>query len=121
MAKSRERSIRRNHHASLKELEESADAFRNKPGRGVSLLEMKMRAVKNEWDAVENGVVEFTFEQLETFFREERPLLGKAFHFGIIIDIEVFRAENLPVKICVLNFVAPEIIELRVERADSEE
>ena len=79
-----------------------------------------MGAVENEGDAVENGVIKFTLEQFETFFRKECPLLGQSLHFGIVIDVEMIGAENLPVKISVLNFIPAEIVKLRVKSAHSE-
>ena len=49
---------------------------------------------------------------LVAFFGEGSSALGQFHHFGIVVDIEVFRAEYFPVKAGVLDLVPPKVVEL---------
>ena len=95
---------------------DESQATKNRRSTVFGLLKMEMRAVKNEGNAVKDGVVEFTFEQFETFFCKERPLRGEALHLRIIVDAEVFGTKNLPFKVRVLNFIPSKGIEPGVKR-----
>jgi len=113
MPKIPHRAVVRDDDSTFEELKEPSDTFRDKAGSGVGLLEVEMRAVKNERDAVADVVVELLFKDLVALFRKERSALGEVFHFGIVIDVEVVSFQNMPVEIGVLDFIASEIEKLR--------
>ncbi len=50
-------TIRRYHYAALHELKKPAYIVWNKPGREISLLEVQVRRVKNEWNAMIQGEI----------------------------------------------------------------
>ena len=112
MGKLLHRTLEGNDHASLEELKKTTDPFRDEPGRDVRLLEMEMRAVENKRDAVGDIMVELLLEMFVTLLREERPALREFLHLGVIINVEVLGAENLPFKFRVLDLVATEVIKL---------
>lgn len=53
--------------------------------------------------------VEFILQFLIGFFREMGTMLGELLHFGIVIDIEVFGLEDVPVEVVVLDLIAAEM------------
>ncbi len=105
-------TIVRNDDSSFYEFKEPTDSLRYESRRRVGLLEMKMGAVENERDSCGNRVIEFLFENLETFFGEISALFGKVIHPRIEMDVEMFSPKDLPVKFGVLNLVSSEVVEL---------
>ena len=113
VAKIPHRTVVWNDDAPFEKLEETADAFRDKVGRRVRLLEVKVRAVKNERDAIEDVMIELLLEHAITLFGKVCTALREILHLRIIIDVEVFGLEDMPIEISILDFIAAEGEELR--------
>ena len=113
MLKAFHRSIVRDNDAPFQEFKEPSNPLRDEIRRDVGLLEMKVRAVKNERDPAADVVIELLFEQPVALLGKLCPALRQFFHLCVVIDLEMFGLQHLPVEIRVLDFVAAEVIELR--------
>jgi hypothetical protein len=107
-----DRTVIGNDDTPFHEFEKSADTLRNEPRRDVRLLEMEMGAVEHQWNPMAYIVIEPLFVDLVAFFRQVRSALSQLLHLGVVVDIEVFCAQHLPLETRVLDFVPAEVVEL---------
>jgi hypothetical protein len=107
------RTIIRNDHPALKKFEKTSDAFGDKSRRRVGLFKMKMSAVEDERDTMEDGRVELLLKDSITPFGKIRALSRESIHPCVEVDFEMLGAHDLPLEIRVVNLVPAKIIELR--------
>src|ERR1035437_498221 len=105
-------SVRGNNNASFKKFKKTTYSFRNKTRSCVGLLEVIQCIVKNKRNSSGNYIIKCYFKFIICFFGKISSNFSCLFHFTVIINIEMFGAENLPVKFFILNFIPAKKIEL---------
>jgi hypothetical protein len=82
---------------------------------------MEVGTVEHERDPVADAVIEPLLMGSVAVFRERRSPFCQLLHFCIIVDVEMLRAKNLPVKLGVLDLISPEVVELGGGRLNKNE
>lgn len=111
------RSVVRDDNAPLEEFKKPPDSLRHKSRGCIRLLEVEMRTVKDEGDAVGDIVGKFLLEHPVTFLGEKSPAFGEILHFRIVINIEVVGLEDTPIEFRVLDLISSKKEKLRQCRA----
>ena len=87
-----------NHYPSFDEFKKSANPFGKKIRYGIGLLKVEMGAVENERDFFDQGEVKLLFQRFECFFGKKGPRRSEFFLFFIVIYLEMFCGQNMPVE-----------------------
>src|SRR5690606_30036572 len=98
--------------ASLQVLGEAEDAVRDEARKDIGLLEVLVRGVDDERNALEGMVAESSLEDGKALLgvgecHARDPLL-----FGIVVDVDVLAAEHVPLEFAVLDLVLAERLRL---------
>ena len=119
-AEAAEVAVGRDHHAALEELEEAADAVGDKARRDVGALEVQVGRVEDDRDALDERHREAVLEARVRRLRLSGADARQRLRLGVVVDVEVLRAEHVPVEAVVLDLVAPERLGVRGRGAERE-
>src|SRR5690606_9310319 len=102
--------VGRDDDAPLQELEKPAYAVGDESRRDVRLLEVEVRRVEDEGNALAEAEGEAVLQLRVGLLREVRAVLGERLHLRVVVDVEVLGAEDVPVELLVLDLVTAEVL-----------
>ena len=70
---------------------------------------MQIGTVKDDRGARDERKIEFVLQLLVGFLRKGRSHFGQLLHLRIKVDIKMIRLQDMPVKVLILNLVAPKM------------
>src|SRR5688572_10555784 len=90
---------------SLEELGDAKDSLRRHEGKDVRLLEVDVRRIDDERNALANLVAETARERIVALLGVHEGRAGDAVFLGIEEDIDVLAGEHVPIEAPILNLV----------------
>src|SRR5437867_5658817 len=103
----------RQRHTPFQEFRDAEQAFGRNERQDVGLLEIGMRSVDDEGNAPRHRVIEAPLEVVVALFRVGKRHAPELFLFRIVVQVDVFAAQDAPVELAILDLVLAEVAELR--------
>jgi hypothetical protein len=100
--------------ASLEKLGDAENSFRRYEGQDVRLLEVHVRRINDQRNALPDLVAESARKRIVALLRVHECGARDAFFFRIKEDVDVLPGEHVPIETPVLNLVLAEPPDLRV-------